>query len=141
MTDIRDDELQDVQTFRASAAAWVRENLRRSADAPSHDDEASEIQYQRDLMRTLYEGGYAGICWPREYGGRGLTVDHLQAFTEVARGYELPLSFHLPTMTILGATLLDFGTEEQKRRHIPAILSGEEFWAQFLSDPRGGRPL
>ena len=69
------------------------------------------------------------------------TPDHLRAFTEVSLGYELPIMFHLPTMTILGATLLDFGTEEQKRHHIPAILSGSELWVQFLSEPSGGSDL
>ena len=76
-----------------------------------------------------------------EYGGQGLPRAYQLAFTEESAPYEMPVVFNVPTLSILAPTLLDFGTEEQKRRHIPAILSGDELWVQFLSEPTGGSDL
>ena len=63
------------------------------------------------------------------------------AFTQESAPYEMPVLLNIPTFSILAPTLLDFGTEEQKRAHIPKILSGEEMWVQFLSEPSGGSDL
>ena len=86
----------------------------------------------------LFDAGLAGICVPREYGGQGLTPAHQQVLAEELEGYEYPMRFQVPTFSPCAAVLLDFGTEEQKQRHIPAILRGEELWMQFLSEPSGG---
>ena len=72
------------------------------------------------------------------YGGQGLTPAHQRAFNEELAGYEHPSRLQVPTFTPCLAVLLDFGTEEQKQRHIPAILRGEEIWMQLLSEPSGG---
>ena len=92
----------------------------------------------RALQRTLYDGGFAGICFPREYGGLGLTPAHQQAFNVECAGYQMPSIINVPTFVPCGAVLLEYGTEEQKRRHIPAMLRGDELWMQFLSEPSGG---
>jgi alkylation response protein AidB-like acyl-CoA dehydrogenase len=86
----------------------------------------------------LFDAGLAGICMPREYGGQGLTPAHQKVLNEELAGYEYPMRMQAPTFTPCAAVLLDFGTEEQKQRHIPAILKGEEIWMQFLSEPSGG---
>ena len=86
----------------------------------------------------LFDAGLAGICMPREYGGQGLTPAHQQALNDELAGYEYPMRLQAPTFTPCAAVLLDFGTEEQKQRHLPAILKGEEIWMQFLSEPSGG---
>lgn len=86
----------------------------------------------------FFDAGLAGICVPRAYGGQGLSPAHQTAFNEELVGYEYPVSLQSPTMSTCAAVLLDFGTEEQKRRHLPAILKGEEIWVQFLSEPSGG---
>src|SRR3546814_6060706 len=75
---------------------------------------------------------------PREYGGQGLTPAHQRVLNEELNGYEYPSRLQAPTFTPCAAVLLDFGTEEQKKRHIPAILKGEEIWMQLLSEPSGG---
>jgi alkylation response protein AidB-like acyl-CoA dehydrogenase len=85
----------------------------------------------------LFDGGFAGICVPVAYGGQGLTVDHQAAFNREIRGYECP-GIQVPTFTPCMAVILEFGTEEQKVRHIPPILRGEALWMQFLSEPSGG---
>ena len=86
----------------------------------------------------LFEAGLAGICFPRAYGGQGLTPAHQRVLNEELVGYEFPTRLQAPTLSPCAAVLLDFGTEEQKLRHIPAILKGEEIWMQFLSEPSGG---
>src|SRR5947207_2081481 len=86
----------------------------------------------------LFDAGLAGICVPREYGGQGLSPAHQQALNEELAGYEFPGRQQAPTFSPCLPVLLEFGTEEQKLRHIPPILKGEQLWMQFLSEPSGG---
>ena len=86
----------------------------------------------------LFDAGLAGICFPTAYGGQGLTPAHQAALNEELVGFEYPMRFQAPTISPCAAVILDFGTEEQKLRHLPAILRGEELWMQFLSEPGGG---
>jgi len=133
-------EIEPVEEFRARARAWIREHL---PPAPEDPDDRTEARWahERQLQRLLWEGGFAGICFPREYGGLGLTPAHQRAFTAEAEGYDMPFATNVPTLGILAATLVDVGTHEQKARHLPAILRGEELWVQFLSEPSGGSDL
>ena len=120
--------------------AWLPDNLPPGPEgAIERTDE--RWAHERVLQRALWDGGFAGIRVPTEYGGLGLTEDHRRAFNEEANGYDLPFSFNVPTLGILAATLLDAGTHEQRLRHVPAILRGEELWVQFLSEPSGGSDL
>ena len=89
----------------------------------------------------LWDGGFAGICFPKEYGGLGLTIEHQHAFTEESLPYEMPLHLNVPNFSILGATLVDYGTHEQKATYLPPLLRGEHQWVQFLSEPTGGSDL
>jgi alkylation response protein AidB-like acyl-CoA dehydrogenase len=75
---------------------------------------------------------------PREYGGQGLTPAHQFAFNQELGGYDHPLEIQASTFIPCMAVLLEFGTEQQKLRHIPRMLRGEEVWAQLLSEPSGG---
>jgi len=86
----------------------------------------------------FFDAGFAGICIPREYGGQGLTPAHQRVFNEELVGYEFPAHLQIPTFSPCLTVLLEYGTEAQKRRHVPAILKGEEIWLQFLSEPSGG---
>jgi alkylation response protein AidB-like acyl-CoA dehydrogenase len=135
---------EEVEAFRLQARAWLAENMPRLADGQSNAQLAREDEsggQARRLQRLLFDGGYAGICFPVAYGGRGLSRAHQRAFTRETTGYQMPTLFSIPTFSILAATLLDFGTEEQKKRHIPAMLKGDELWVQFLSEPSGGSDL
>src|SRR5262245_36731197 len=133
---------EDVAAFRARLRPWLAANM------PSADDAVGDIErgldYEvlvarhRELQRRLWDGGFAGICFPREYGGLGLTAEHRAAFNDEARGYEMPTAFNMPTFAIVAATLLEFATDAQLSRHIPAMLRGDELWSQFLSEPTGG---
>jgi alkylation response protein AidB-like acyl-CoA dehydrogenase len=132
--------------FRVRAAAWLDQNMpvappAWTARTAMASDEHDRFSRQRMLQRRLYDGGFAGLSFPVAYGGQGLEPGYQRAFAEEAIGYEMPIRFSMPTLGIIGATLLEFGTEEQKRRHLPAMLSGAELWVQFLSEPGCGSDL
>jgi alkylation response protein AidB-like acyl-CoA dehydrogenase len=141
-------DIEDVESFRLRAREWIAANLPRlpeQNDAPNgegreHVDDAAWLR-ARELQRLLYDGGFAGICYPREYGGQGLTPAHQKALTEETAGYEMPLLLNVPTFSICGPVLLELGTEEQKQEHLTKVLRGDEVLVQFLSEPRGGSDL
>jgi alkylation response protein AidB-like acyl-CoA dehydrogenase len=138
---------EDVTAFSARARAWVEANLRPAQPASleellyhhlSEEEELAAVARDREVQRMLFDAGLAGICVPVAYGGQGLTPAYQQALNEALVGYEFPSRLQAPTITPCLAVLLDFGTEEQKQAHIPAILRGDEAWMQLLSEPSGG---
>lgn len=137
--------LEDLKSFRQRAREWLAANMPRLDPGVTawmiHEAQEENPARARELQRKLFDNGFAGLCFPREYGGQGLPREYQRAFTEESAPYEMPLVFNVPTLSILAPTLLDFGTEEQKKRHIPAILRGDELWVQFLSEPTGGSDL
>jgi alkylation response protein AidB-like acyl-CoA dehydrogenase len=102
------------------------------------EHELASVARDREVQRMFFDAGLAGVCVPREYGGQGLTPAHQQALNEELLGYEFPSHLQSPTMSPCMAVLLDYGTHEQKLRHVPRILRGEEIWIQFLSEPSCG---
>src|SRR5271170_5686 len=134
---------EDLGTFQARAKEWVAGNLVPLDGADPYlghaADDADQVVRAKAIQRKLFDAGFAGLCYPVEYGGRGLPAEYQDAFIDVTYGYELPRLFNMPTFTL--PTILDFGTEEQKKRFIPAALKGEELWVQFLSEPTGGSDL
>ena len=130
--------------FGARARAWIARNLPRGETASGLDvDDEHETQLiaeARQLQKLIFDAGFAGIRFPVEYGGQGLTREHQLAWRDAAAGYRLPSAFNV-THGILAPTLLDFGTAAQKTRHLPAMLAGEELWVQFLSEPGAGSDM
>ncbi|MCK9902084.1 acyl-CoA dehydrogenase [Parafrankia colletiae] len=139
------DETESVEDFQLRARRWLAENMPPAVPgAPGRmtvrpdEEELAEVAEERRLQRLLWDGGFAGICFPKEYGGLGLTPAHAAAFNEEIAGYRYPSRLQVPTMTPCAAVILEFGTPEQKLAHLPAILRGEELWMQFLSEPGSG---
>jgi alkylation response protein AidB-like acyl-CoA dehydrogenase len=140
-----------IEQYRAAARAWIEENLERRplGEAPQlkpwdlEEQSPEELARQRALQRKVFEAGYAGITWPVEYGGQGLTREHEQAFHREAAG------FFLPDLGIAGGatfgvcapTMLAHGSPELLRRVIPKVLSGDLIVSQFFSDPDAGSDL
>jgi alkylation response protein AidB-like acyl-CoA dehydrogenase len=139
------EEIESVGAFRERARSWISVNL-KPADRRhvtglrglSDEEELAAVAHEREMQRGLFDAGLAGITIPRAYGGQGLTPAHQDALNEELDGYEQPHRLQVPTLVPCAAVILEFGTEEQKLRHIPAILKGEEIWIQFLSEPSGG---
>jgi alkylation response protein AidB-like acyl-CoA dehydrogenase len=90
----------------------------------------------------MFDGGYAGIAFPTEYGGAGLTLEHHKAFYDEARTMhrQVPLGL-MVSVGMLGPTLLDHGSHEAKLRFLPPLLRGDHEWIQLLSEPRGGSDM
>jgi alkylation response protein AidB-like acyl-CoA dehydrogenase len=137
----------DVGDFRRRARSWIHANLNAVEPGSvtgilrndrTDEEELAAVEHDRQLQRNLFDAGLAGICFPTAYGGQGLTPEHQKALNDELAGFEYPTRVQSPTISPCAAVLLEFGTEEQKRRHIPAILKGEELWMQFLSEPSGG---
>jgi alkylation response protein AidB-like acyl-CoA dehydrogenase len=140
-------DMEEVESFRARARAWIDSCLQPMDDAAlaaglagelSEEDELAAIGRERELQRMFFDAGFAGICIPREYGGQGLSPAHQRAFNEELDGFQYPARVQVPSISPCAAVLLEFGSEDQKQRHLPAILKGEELWMQLLSEPSGG---
>ena len=132
---------ESVAAFRERARRWLAENMAPRTTSPFSMDDMERWARARELQRKLFDGGFAGLCFPEAYGGQGLTPAHQRAFDEEAAPYEMPVLIDIPTIGIIAATLADFGTEAQKQRYLPPILRGEEVWVQLLSEPTGGSDL
>lgn len=135
---------ESVEQFALRARTWLAENMPPiNPDNPPFAVRAENESWERakELQKRLYEGGFAGICFPREYGGLGLDYAYQKAFNDECRNYEMPLILNTPSFTICGATILDMGSEDQKRERISAAVRGDEVLCQLLSEPSGGSDL
>ena len=109
---------------------------------PSADDWTARRAYDTRWQRKLFDAGYAGIFWPTEFGGRGATlVQQLIYYEELARARAPHIGINFVGQQHAGPTLVAEGTPEQKTRHLPRILNGEEIWCQGFSEPAAGSDL
>jgi len=133
------------EAFRSRVRAWLKAHMPQewtsrvmaSSDVPRPE----AYDFLRDWQRKLYEAGFIGLTWPREYGGRGLTF-----MEELILHEEMALAKAPPILNILGVgmagpTIIAYGTEEQKQRYPAKILSCEEIWCQGYSEPNAGSDL
>ncbi len=125
-----------VEDFRTEASKWLSDNAARFAGYDPADAAAG-----RAFRSELWDAGLLGITLDPAYGGQGLSPEHQKAFGEEAAKYPLPPIGEAVTTGICAPTLLDFGSEEQKRRHVPRMIRGEEVWTQLLSEPGAGSDL
>lgn len=132
------------QQFRDEFRAWLDSNVPAEwtkGGSTSSEDNQAYIEYLKDWQRKLYDGGWAGISWPREYGGRGATLMEQSIFqAELARA-NAPQLIGTIGLSLVGPTIIAMGTDEQKTRYLPKILSGEEIWCQGFSEPNAGSDL
>ena len=128
--------------FRDEVRNWLAANVPK--DWEKHrleDDMPQRFEFLRAWQKRVYEAGWAGISWPKEYGGRGATLMEQVIFTEeMARAGAPPLANVLGLM-LIGPTIIAFGTDAQKKRFLPNILSADEIWCQGFSEPNAGSDL
>src|SRR6516225_3164191 len=131
------DELQ----FRDELRAWLKANAPKDWDEYRDESLEARFDYLKRWQRKLYDGGWAGISWPKEYGGRGASLMQQVIFwQEMALASAPPLANTLG-LGIIGPTIIAFGTDAQKKRYLPKILSAEEIWCQGFSEPDAGSDL
>jgi alkylation response protein AidB-like acyl-CoA dehydrogenase len=134
--DVRFDDA--TEAFRQEVRAWLEANVPKE---PMPRDPEGAFHYTRAWQKKMFDAGWAGIHWPKQYGGRGATLLEQAVFQqELARAQAPPMANTLGLM-IVGPTLMVHGTEEQKKRYIPRILSAEEIWCQGFSEPNSGSDL
>jgi alkylation response protein AidB-like acyl-CoA dehydrogenase len=132
------------QAFADEVRGWLREHLvgefaeHRGVGGPD-DAQAWDVRVRWE--QELAAGGWLGLTWPREYGGRGATLAQEIVFEYEYTRARAPYRIGVQGTDLFGPTLLRFGTEEQKRRFLPKILSVEEFWGQGFSEPQAGSDL
>ena len=126
--------------FRAAA----REVLERAvADLPGPEPQTVEERapYWRQFQRAIADAGYAGLSWPREYGGRDASLTEQAIFLQEYDRANAPDRLNTLGEGLAGPTIIDFGTDEHKRRFLEPILRGEEIWCQLFSEPNAGSDL
>lgn len=135
----------DLEVFRIETREWLEANCPRSMRNRSFNFEDADEVYSSDDARLWLERmapkGWTAPTWPKEYGGAGFDFETNRAFQEeMAAIKAIPASYGMG-LAMIGPTLLEFGTEEQKKRHIPKIVSGEVKWCQGYSEPGAGSDL
>jgi alkylation response protein AidB-like acyl-CoA dehydrogenase len=125
--------------FQQSLRGWLGKNCPKpwagKQRSPDH------IKFLREWQRTLFDGGWAGIHWPKEYGGQGATPIEQAIFQEEMARANAPEQISVIGLMIVGPTIIAVGTEEQKKRYLAKILSCEEIWCQGFSEPNAGSDL
>ena len=125
--------------FRDELRGWLRDNP--PEPEPEHDDEGAHYAWRRDYERRMAEGGWAGVHWPAEYGGRGATLTESAIFFEELGRSGAPLPANILGTLLAGPTIMSWGTPEQKERYLAPILSADEIWCQGFSEPDAGSDL
>jgi alkylation response protein AidB-like acyl-CoA dehydrogenase len=132
-------ETPEQQAFRAEARAWLEANV-PAAPLPSFDT-AEGFARHREWERTLHAGGWSAVSWPHEYGGRDADYISWLIFEEEYFRAGAPGRVNQNGIFLLGPTIMEVGTAEQKARFLPTMASSEIVWAQAWSEPNAGSDL
>jgi alkylation response protein AidB-like acyl-CoA dehydrogenase len=127
--------------FRDSLRAWLAANAPKDWDKQREKSLDQRFEFMKAWQRKLYEAGWAGISWPKEYGGRGANLmEQVLFWQEMARAGAPPMA-NVLGLGLIGPTIIAFGSEAQKNRFLRKILSAEEIWCQGFSEPNAGSDL
>jgi len=131
------------EEFRKALRLWLVDALPQgwAETVFEPDDEDERAQFRLDWERKLHAGGWSGINWPKEYGGRGATLIERGIFAEEMARAGAPEGINIIGHNLAGTTILRHGTEAQKKRFLPAIISSDEVWCQGFSEPNAGSDL
>lgn len=135
---------EEDELFRAELRAWLQQNLPEGwiegkHDLPENDQERKV--FLKAWQRKLYEDKWAGVHWPKEFGGRGATLIQEVIYQEELARVKAPPVLNFMGINMVGPTLIQLGSADQKERYIDKILSGEEIWCQGFSEPNAGSDL
>jgi alkylation response protein AidB-like acyl-CoA dehydrogenase len=128
----------EAETFRTEIRAWLDANLPDNFQELRGEERK---QFNEAWVRKLFEGGWICASWPKEYGGKGLTTMQQVVLAEEFARAGAPMRADFFGDTLVGPTILQWGTEEQKQEFLPKILKGEISWCQGFSEPDAGSDL
>jgi len=137
--DLRD--TPDEAAFRSELRAWLDANLPEERRGWRGGAQRFDDPFYRDWSRALYDGGYAGLTWPKEYGGAGAPYSFQAIYLEESARAQAPSHVGVIGLGMAGPTIMAHGTEEQKQAHLSKILSADEIWCQGFSEPDAGSDL
>ncbi len=130
------------EVFRDEVRSWLQRHLPEGwPDHLPYRTERERTEFLKNWQRQLGAAKLAGIAWPKEYGGRGATLMEQVIFNEEMAKAKAPPMINIIGLHMAGPTIMVHGTEEQKRRFLPQIISGEEIWCQGFSEPNAGSDL
>jgi alkylation response protein AidB-like acyl-CoA dehydrogenase len=130
--------------FRAKVRAWLTANLpakRPEARAGAFEDDDEWFDFMHWWAKQLGRAGYAGLAWPKSYGGGGASMVEQMIFSEEVARADAPFHIDIIGLGMAGPTIMAHGTEAQKQRYLPTILDGSEIWCQLWSEPNAGSDL
>jgi alkylation response protein AidB-like acyl-CoA dehydrogenase len=127
--------------FRGELRDWLDANLPSERRAVRGGEQRYEDGWGREWSRKLYDAGYMGLTWPKEYGGAGAPYSYQAIFLEEMARAEAPPHIGVIGLGMAGPTIIVHGTDAQKERHLARILSAEEIWCQGFSEPGSGSDL
>jgi alkylation response protein AidB-like acyl-CoA dehydrogenase len=130
---------EDITQFRTEVRDWLEENL--PTGPPAHWTTREGFEQHRQWEQTLFDGGYAAVDWPTEYGGLGAGLGKTMAFAEEYVSAGAPERVNMGGLYLLGPVLMQYGTPEQCARWIPDLLSCKTVWCQGFSEPDSGSDL
>ena len=132
----------EAEAFRKEIRSWLEENLPDGWFDPGVELSAAERRaFNEEWPKRLYEGGWICASWPEEYGGKNLSIMENVVLAEEFARAKAPLRADFFGDTLVGPTILQWGTEEQKKEFLPKILRGEMRWCQGFSEPDSGSDL
>ena len=137
--DLRD--TPDEAAFRAELRAWLDANLPEARRGGRGGAARFDDPFGREWSRMLYDAGYAGLTWPKEYGGAGAPYSFQATFYEEMARAQAPAHVGVIGLGMAGPTIIAHGTEEQKARYLQPLLAAEEIWCQGFSEPDAGSDL
>jgi hypothetical protein len=130
------------EAFRAEIRAWLKENLPQGwFDSNFEMSSEERKKFNDEWPEKLFKGGWICATWPKEYGGKGLTTMQGVVLSEEFANARAPMRADFFGDTLVGPTILQWGTEEQKKEFLPKILSGQVRWCQGFSEPNSGSDL
>jgi alkylation response protein AidB-like acyl-CoA dehydrogenase len=128
--------------FRERVQKFLRENLPPGwGKGGGRPPGMSQVEFLKDWQRRLYDNGFLGMAWPKEYGGQGASQVEMAIFNEEVARFRAPGPLNVLGLSMAGPTIMRHGTEEQKKRYLPQILNCEEIWCQGFSEPNAGSDL
>jgi alkylation response protein AidB-like acyl-CoA dehydrogenase len=127
--------------FRSGVRTWVEANLPADKRGGRGGAQRFDDPFMREWSRTLFEAGYAGLTWPKEYGGQGAPPSFQAILYEELAAVQAPTHVGVIGLNMAGPTIIAHGTEEQKARYLQPLLAADEIWCQGFSEPDAGSDL
>jgi alkylation response protein AidB-like acyl-CoA dehydrogenase len=146
------DETTEEAAFRREAHEWLAQHATAKhgddvaarsylAHGQGSPEEVLHVKQAKEWQATLYEHGWAGITWPKEYGGRGGTATEQLIFSQEQAKFDVPQSIFAQGIGMAGPTIIHHGSDQQKERFLAPMLRGDEVWCQLFSEPGAGSDL